>query len=66
MSKQLADRFFVQTRKSIRAQLRRKHGRKGFKAAWQDYQAENRGKPKTMTFYVRMWVDRKKKKRRRK
>ena len=43
------EHLFIRTRKLLRSMLRRQHGKKGFKEAWEKYQAENRGKPKTWT-----------------
>lgn len=43
------EHLFIRTRKLLRSMLRRQHGKKGFKQAWEAYQAENRGSPKTWT-----------------
>jgi len=42
--------FFVQDRAMLRDQFRRRFGNKGLREAWQDYQRENRGKRKLITF----------------
>lgn len=54
MSGKLVDRYFVITRKMLRAKMRREHGKKGFAVAWARYQDVNRGKPKTQTYIQRM------------
>lgn len=40
---------FVRTRSILRNMLRQQYGNRGLRAAWAQYQAENRGKSKTWT-----------------
>lgn len=50
------EHLFIKTRKLMRAWMRRDYGQNAFKKSkegdlypWEKYQAENRGKPKTVT-----------------
>lgn len=45
----LVNRYFAQTRKLLRTQMRRKYGR-NMNSAWARYQEEHRGKPMTKTY----------------